>query len=215
MFFGKKNKEKEKITKCSSCNSKITEEFSYCPYCGHSLLDNQEKLAKHGLLGNHDGFDQAFEKDFGFMDKMFSSLIQNVVKNLDKQIVKDLENANITNTPNGIRIQIGQPPKKKHTNHPKVVKRELTEEQMDRIASLPRKQAETQIKRLGNKVVYELATPGVADTEDVFVSKLESGYEVKALGEKKMYVNTLPINLPIKSVMLEKNKIIVEFLEHQ
>jgi hypothetical protein len=93
------------------------------------------------------------------------------------------------------------------------VKRALTEKQMERIAALPRKQAKTQIKRFGNKVLYELATPGVLDTEDVFVSRLESGYEVKALGNSKMYVNTLPINLPIKSVMLEKNKIIVEFSE--
>ena len=34
--------------------------------------------------------------------------------------------------------------------------------------------------------------------EDIFISKLESGYEIKAIGSKKIYVNSVPINLPLK-----------------
>jgi hypothetical protein len=109
-----------------------------------------------------------------------------------------------------VKIKIGAAPMKKRSE-PKIVKRALTDDQMKRLSSLPRKEAKTNMKRFGDKLVYELATPGVIDTEDVFVSRLESGYEVKALGEKKMYVNTLPISLPIKNVILEKNRLIVEF----
>lgn len=212
MFFNRKNKHK---FECSSCKSKIKDEFSYCPYCGRSLLSKQEQNDKFGLLGNHDGSDFNNTESLGFTDKIFSSLIQNVMKNLDKQLMKELEsNANITNTPNGIKIQIGQPPKKKK-QAPKLVKRTVTEDQMKKISKLPRKQAKTNIKRLGDKIIYELNTPGVVATDDVFVSKLESGYEVKALGDDNMYVNTLPINMPIKSVVLEKNKIVVEFSSQQ
>jgi predicted RNA-binding Zn-ribbon protein involved in translation (DUF1610 family) len=200
MFFKKKSGEM-----CANCNSKINEDFSYCPYCGKSLISKAKQREDYGILGEHDGLEN-IEQVPGFTDKMISSLLNSVIKNLDKQLT---ENTQVTNLPNGIKIKIGPSPRKKA--EPKVVKRTLTEAQIKRLSSLPRKQAKTSIKRLGDKVIYEIETPGVIDTEDVFVSRLESGYEVKALGNKKMYVNTLPISLPIKTIVLEKNKVIVEF----
>ena len=62
-----------------------------------------------------------------------------------------------------------------------------------------------------DKVVYELNTPGVQSVEDIFISKLESGYEVKALGSKKVYVNSIPVNLPISKYSILDNKLFVEF----
>ncbi|HVY01890.1 MAG TPA: zinc-ribbon domain-containing protein [Candidatus Nanoarchaeia archaeon] len=202
MFFKKKSGEM-----CGNCNSKIQDDFSYCPYCGKSLISKAKQREDYGLLGAHDGFEE-MEQMPGFTDKMISSLLNSVIKNLDKQLT---ENAQVTNLPNGIKIKIGSPALPKKKAEPKIVKRTLTEDQMKRLSSLPRKPAKTNIKRLGDRVIYELTTPGVVATEDVFVSRLESGYEVKALGSKKMYVNTLPISLPIKTVVLEKNKVIVEF----
>ncbi len=207
MFFNKKS------NKCENCNSSIKGEFSYCPHCGKPLALKEKTRADYGLLGAHDGVEEMEnEVPMGITDKMISSLLQSVMKNLDKQLLKEMENAQVTSLPNGIKIKIG--PQKKR-QEPRMIKKALTEEQLERISKLPRKQAKTQIKRFGDKVVYELDTPGVIATEDVFVSRLESGYEVKALGDKRMYVNTLPISLPIKSVILEKNRLLVEFNARQ
>lgn len=210
MFF------KKKSDKCKNCKSSVKEDFSYCPFCGKSMMSHEQKKDEYGMIGNHDGPENmAEEGSMNLTDKMISSILQSFMKNLDKQFLKEIENAQVTHLPNGIKINLGQPQPKKQSA-PKIVKRAVTEEQLARISKLPRKTAKTQIKRLGDKVVYELATPGVNATEDVFVSRLESGYEVKALGEKKMYVNTLPISLPIKSVILEKDRLRVEFhAQHQ
>ncbi len=85
-------------------------------------------------------------------------------------------------------------------------------EQLKKMGSLPRTEAKTSVKRFGDKVVYELATPGVNSANDVFVSKLESGYEIKAIGNKKIYVNSVPINLPLRKYSILKNKLLVEFV---
>ena len=52
--------------------------------------------------------------------------------------------------------------------------------------------------------------------DDIFVSKVESGYEVKAVGKKKVYFNSLQINLPLKKYSVKDNKLTIEFgLEQQ
>ena len=88
----------------------------------------------------------------------------------------------------------------------------VSEKQFEKMNSLPRVKAETKVKRINDKIVYELETPGIESPNDVFVSKLESGYEIKAIGDKKVYVNTLPINLPLKAMSLNKEKLFIEFV---
>lgn len=82
---------------------------------------------------------------------------------------------------------------------------------MKKLSSLPRTTAKTKIKRLSDKVIYELAAPGIESPEDIFISKLENGYEIKAIGKKKIYTNSLSIDLPIRGFSLTDNKILVEF----
>ena len=79
------------------------------------------------------------------------------------------------------------------------------------MSTLPREKAKTNVKRLGDKIIYELATPGVSSPEDIFISKLETGYEIKAIGSKKIYVNSIPINLQLKNYSISKSKLSVEF----
>ena len=57
-----------------------------------------------------------------------------------------------------------------------------------------------------------MKAPGIESVEDVFISKLESGYEVKAIGKKKVYVNSLPVNLPLRGYGIDVSKgLMVEF----
>lgn len=213
MFFSKKKKSN---VKCEVCSSKINDNYSFCPYCGSNLIDEEKEMKNFGMLGRNDISQSELEKDqfsqqgFGFTDKLINSLMSSLMKNLDKQF-KEMEKnpPEIKTFPNGIRIKIGPP--QAQVQNKKVQAKTITQEQMDRMSSLPRSSAKTNVRRLSNKVVYELSVPGILSPHDVFVSKTESGYEVKAIGSKKVYVNSLPIDLPIKGFSVSDNKLFVEF----
>ena len=204
MFFRNKKK-----LKCAACNSFVDKKFSYCPHCGNSIIEKSEELRDYGLIGKTDVENMPMSPmNLGITDKIIGSLVNSLIKNFDKQMQEAVENQSpeIEQLPNGVRIKISQPIKKQKKAYKKI-----TEEQLNKMASLPRSQAKTSIKRLSDKIIYELSTPGVESTEDILISKLESGYEIKAIGDKKIYVNSLPINLPLKSVSINGNTISVEF----
>ena len=54
-----------------------------------------KKQEEYGMLGAHDGMEERGEPTT-LADKMVSSLLNSVLKNLDKQLVKDLENCKVT-----------------------------------------------------------------------------------------------------------------------
>ena len=140
--------------------------------------------------------------------------LHHIIKNLyiDKADFGDSK-PEITQLPNGIQIKIG--PKRQPNNVKESKVRVINDEQRDRMTKLPRSQAKTEVRRMSHGVVYELLTPGVDTVEDIFVSKVESGYEVKALGKKKVYFNSLQINLPLRKYSIKDNKLTMEFgLEH-
>lgn len=212
MFFGKKI---DKSSRCSQCNSKIDDSFSFCPYCGESLVDSEQEMKDFGILGRNDSskrkINNPLQENFGITDKFLNSMISNLTKTLVKQF-NEAENATeIENFPNGIKIKIGQPINKKKAPRTSSVKKAITEEQLKKMSGLPRVEAKTDIRRFSDKVIYEMTTPGLESIQDVFISKLESGYEIKAIGNKKVYVNSLPINLPLRGYALEDGRLLVEF----
>ncbi|MEM4271841.1 MAG: hypothetical protein QXD13_02030 [Candidatus Pacearchaeota archaeon] len=217
MFFGKK-----KTIKCEICRAKINEKYSFCPYCGSSLIDEAEEAEDFGLLGKNDFLtktarEPSFFSGFGISDKMISSLMKNLMKSFSTELKSmqgdNFENAEIHQLPNGISIKVSSkiPQKSQNPKKTQLKKHKLTEEQINKISKLPRVSAKTNVRRFSDKVVYELAAPGIKTIDDIFVSKLENGYEIKALSDKKVYVNTLPINLPLKKYTIKDNKIFFEF----
>lgn len=213
MFF------KKKTQKCDNCRSKIDDKFSFCPYCGISFIDEEKYAKDYGLLGRGEELDNEIipaEFSMGITDKIIGSLMNNLIKSFDKQFKqmdRNFEKAEIKTLPNGIRIQIG-PTASKKTAQKGIFEKPITEKQLEKMNSLPREKAEAKIKRLNDKVIYELNTPGIVSPQDVFISKLESGYEIKAITDKKIYVNSLPVNLPLKSLSISNNKLFVEFLTY-
>lgn len=215
MFFDKK----KTSVKCEMCGEKLEQRFSFCPSCGNDLRDVAKEKEEFGMLGRNDlidGEEMMSGQGFGVMDKILSSMVNNMMKNLDKQFKsmdKGVDNTEVRTFPNGVKIKISGPfgAPKKQVPKRDIMKREIGMDQLKKMSSLPRTQAKTNVRRLGDKVVYELATPGVVSAEDVFVSKLESGYEIKAIGDKKIYVNSLAVNLPLKRYSILKNKLLVEF----
>ncbi len=215
MIFSKKTKKE----KCDNCNSNIDKNYSFCPYCGDNLLDPIKEARNYGLLGKNDNIDNLQPQlNFGIADRLIGSLVNSLVKTLDKQFknydkeVTKFEKSEIQSFPNGIKIKIGAPIPIKKPQAKSFFKKLPSDQQLEKIISLPKETAETKIKRLGDKIIYELATPGISSHNDIFISKLESGYEIKAIGNKKIYVNTLPVNLPIKSLAIDNNKLFVEFI---
>jgi hypothetical protein len=218
---------KRKNTKCKNCGSETTKKFSFCPYCGFHLNKEKDKK-KFGLLGKSPSTPLQPEPSFtaggGFKitDKFISAIINRLMKGINKQLnnsdnFKDLEKTEIKALPTGIKIRIGpnisktQPRKTPSPQNKHLLNKKPSSKQIEKISKLPRASAKTSVKRLCNKVIYELVTPGLTSTDDVFISKLESGYEIKALGNKKMYVNTIPINLPLRGFSLIENKLFLEF----
>ncbi len=216
MFFKKTNK-------CENCNSKINNKFSFCPYCGSNLIKEEKNIKDYGLLGKDDSINTEIIANnnpfgMGITEKMLGSLMNNLLKTLDKQfknIDKEFNNfdkAEIKSLPNGIKIRIS-PVIQMHEEPKKlsIFKKQISNEQLEKLASMPRAKARAKMKRIGDKIIYEIDVIGVLSPKDIFISKLESGYEIKAIGSKKIYANTLPINLPISALSLNNDKLLVEF----
>ncbi len=173
-------------------------------------MRNPEKnLEEYGLLGKNEMSEAApliGGGGVGINEKMFQSIFNQLMKSLDSQMRGG--GTEITQLPNGIQIKVGMPQQKQ----PRQARRKaITEEQMKRMSGLPRAEAKTDVRRLSDKVLYELKTPDVMSVEDVFVSKVESGYEVKAIGAKKVYINSLQVDLPLRSYTLHEKGVTFEF----
>src|SRR3989344_6155744 len=185
MFFKKKS-DKEKA-RCFNCESKVSDEFMFCPYCGESLVNPEEEMKEFGLLGRNDLINEEFfapPAQLGMMEKMVNSLFKTLVKNIEQQARESgNEKSEVTAYPNGIKIKIGMPLQgatQATQAQPPAVKA-ITEEQIKKMSGLPRAKAKMTMRRLNNKLIYELNTPGITSTEDVLLAKIESGYEVKAI----------------------------------
>ena len=218
MFFGKK-----KTTKCANCSSKVEKKFNFCPFCGEQIADEDE-AKDFGILGKDDFINEKmlseFSADnFGIADKLIGSIMGSMMRSMNKQLknfdkLENMENARIEQLPNGIKISIGMPLEKqspKKQPSASMSKKEITKEQIEKMAKLPRVQAKTKIARLADKIVCEIDAPGVSKPEDIFISKTESGYEIKAIGKSKIYSNSIPLSHPLKGLSINGGKILVEF----
>jgi hypothetical protein len=209
-MFGMK---KKKTIDCEFCGEGIEKTFDYCPFCGEQLFEEEES-EDFGMLGkNEEGNlqENVFSvQGLGVMDKMLGGLMNNLVKTLNKEFSKEINKQNKTEVrsyPNGINITIGNQESKQEIASIKKISDKLIE----KMSGLPRTSAKTNVKRINDKVIYELLTPGLESKDDVIISKLERGYEIKAVSPKKVYVNTIPISLPLKNLSVDNNRLYVEF----
>ncbi|MBM3232824.1 zinc-ribbon domain-containing protein [Candidatus Pacearchaeota archaeon] len=214
MFFKKKS-EKEKL-RCMNCESKVSDSFMFCPYCGESLVDPVEEMEDFGILGRNDMVNEEMfsptPSQLSMTEKILNSFMSTLMKSIDQQVQKSQnDKSEVTAFPNGIKIRIGMPGQQQQPKKEEPVMKVFTDDQLKKMSGLPRTKAKMTMKRLNNKVIYELNTPGINSREDIYLAKLESGYEIKAISDKKVYVNSIPINLPLDNYSIQDNKLIVEF----
>jgi hypothetical protein len=197
-MFGKKQE-------CPRCASKMNVDFDFCPHCGCDVRSPEKDMKDYGLLGK-DEFSNAPVVGggaMGFSDKLIGSIFNSLMKSLESQ----MKSMPMEQMPGNIQIKVGVPQQKPRA----VKKRVVSDDQVKRMAGVPRVEAKTEVRRLSDKVLYELKAPGIGSVEDVFVSKVESGYEVKAIGKNKVYINSLQVDLPLKSYTVHDKGLTVEF----
>jgi hypothetical protein len=220
-----------KKKECKRCKRKIDEKYSYCPYCGNRMYNNEEENEDWGMLGKNDFMPSMNEIKFPFgFNAIFNSLMKNMSKELSEQLNKNYFQQEENNNPKkikkeGISISISTfgegPPKIKVTqlgNKQSEIKEEkekikpdtFTKDKIKKFASLNREEPKTNIRRLSSKMIYELKMAGVKSLDDVSITKLENSIEVKAISKDKAYMKVIPINLPIINYSLLSGKLILE-----
>jgi hypothetical protein len=196
--------------KCPSCAKKIEKKFSFCPYCGVSFKVRNER-ENFGMLGRNDSGERVQEElklPFG-MNKIMNSLV--------KQLEGQLGNMDLgegQGVPKGVKIRVarGPPMGQVMREEPREVEEVqiVSDEENDRRAGLKREEVESKVRRLADRIIYEMETPGVKKKKDVVITKLASGLEIKAYSKEKCYVKFIPLTVEVIEYSVENEKVFVE-----
>jgi len=208
-----------KKRKCKKCGKKISEEYRFCPYCGAS--DDNYDEGDWGLLGR----DDFLSKNSSPIPNDFNMIFNSLMKNLGKQLnnMSNIENnpnkklkkqgfsisiSSSGNNPAKIKVnKIGAPektPEKKLPEH-------FSKNNIKKFNELQKKEPKTSIRRLSDKVIYEISLPDVKNLENISIIKLENSIEIKAIGKNCAYEKRIPLNLPIIDYSLVEEKLVLEF----
>lgn len=221
-MFSKKN--------CKRCGGKLNKKYSFCPNCGTPINKKDEK--DFGLLGRDDFFENSDSLSTslfggfgsGLMNKMFNNAMKMLEKELQQNMKAQNSTANSENMPrtkfrlmiNGKEINLNdgkvieKMPQKKETPK-KTTFNKFTEEQNEKFSKLKKIMPESHLKRIDDKIIYEIELPEVNSLKNTSIIRLEDGIEIKALSEKKAYLKRVPLTLPILNYYLSKNLLILEF----
>lgn len=197
--------------KCPACANKIESKFNYCPHCGASFKATQEK-ENFGMLGRNDSIGKVqneMKLPFG-MEKIMNSL----VKQLEKQM-GNMDFDGGQGMPKGIKIQIarGVPQMRQVVREVPQKKENLpivSNEEVERRMGLPKVDAKSKIRRLADTIIYEIEAPGIQKKENVVLTELATGLEIRAYCKDKCYVKFIPLKVEVIEYHIEKEKVIVE-----
>ena len=172
----------------------------------------QEKK-NFGMLGQDDSGERVQEElklPFG-VEKVMSSLV--------RQLEKQMGNVNFNNgqgMPKGIKIQIakgvpqmGQPVGEESQQKKKILP-SISSEEAKRRMGLPSVEVGSKMRRLADTIIYEIEAPGIKKKEDVVLTELATGLEIKAYSKDRCYVKVIPIKVEVIRYHIEKEKVIVE-----
>ena len=206
--------------KCSNCNSKLDKNFEFCPFCGAPRENVSEN---YGLLGKNDNTmdlqKTPINMNNSFLDKIMNAALNNAMKIIDQEIKRETQtknkdpiNSNFQLYINGKKIPLQQERTIQKKEDKEIVQtKEVSQETIERSYNLPRKQAETKLVRLKDKVMYEIEAPGLKSLQDVLINKLENSFEVKIYTDKAVLIKTLPIKLKLQQYSISKDKLTLEF----
>ena len=213
---------------CPSCGTplkkiKRREEFGML---GEDDSFDEIETLSNSLFGGMGGMNG------GFMNKMISNTMKMLEKEMQREMqgqggmnkpqnqnsnpnnniprtrIKLMINGKEINLNNGIEETQGNEKKEKT----KAIRfKKFSEEQAKRFSKLPRKEPKTDLKRIADKISYEIEIPGVETFEDVSILPLENSIEIKAITKEKAYSKSIPLNLPIVNYGFSKGLLVLEF----
>jgi hypothetical protein len=217
--------------KCTRCKTKIKRGYDFCPSCGNNLKSDHDR-EDYGILGKNDmieegipifGGETVMDKMFEGAFKMAEKMLEKQMKNFSEEMQNQAKTMNQRGIPPGMDVQFfvngkrvfsnqaqGPGNQKIRKQQPIKIENTITEEKAKTIATLPKKEAVSKVRRLSGKIIFELEVPGVKDISDVLINQLENSIEVKAISEKQVYHKTLNINLPILKYGLTEGNLILE-----
>jgi RNA polymerase subunit RPABC4/transcription elongation factor Spt4 len=213
-----------KKVKCQKCGRKIKEGYSFCPHCGNRAdFENEDDL---GMLGKSDIINGTEIKLPAGFNSLFNSMMGNLSRELNqdlgkrfidegnsKKIKKNGLSISISTFGDGppkIRVNGINPEKTKEKSTPKMKSVHFDSEKVKKFTELHKEEPKTNVKRLSNKVIYELEMPEVKSREDISILKLENSIEIKAIGKNKAYSKRIPVNLPLLSYDFSEGKLTLE-----
>lgn len=216
--------------KCPNCNTKVGKEFEFCPHCGRSV-GKKNSSEEFGMIGQNDSLSENFSDPFfgGIGGSFLNKMLNNTMKMLEKEFDKEMKNSqqnplggNFELYINGKRIdpkniQVSQknvsPSESgsKKKNVQAVPVKIFNKEQNKQFLEFPRSDPETKsVRRLSNRVIYEIEMPEVKSPEDISINYLSNSIEIKAIGKTKSYFKIIPVGLPVVSYTLENGMLILE-----
>ncbi|MBS3084348.1 zinc ribbon domain-containing protein [Candidatus Pacearchaeota archaeon] len=201
-----------KRKKCNVCGEGVKKSQNFCPNCGTQLKDYQEKW---GMLGRNDieGEKPGFIEGIG--DKIINKMISSTFKMLENEMGKGfagnqrLPQGKMKIMINGKEISPEIKPQKKDSNV-KFLPIEFSNENLERWKKINKKEPKSKLKRVEDKIEYEVEIPGVKSIKDISIIKLENSLEIKAVGDKTGYLKRIPIDLPLKKYSLVKGILTLE-----
>ncbi len=202
-------------TKCPRCSKKIGKKHNFCHSCGLPMNEG-EKF-----------FEPAF--NLGFPLNM---MINQLTKQLEKQIEKEFKDTDkgMIDLDNPVPMQgmtisvdmaSGNPvikvnPMEKKSNNPGSIDEKgntfvktLSEEKVNEMVKLPKGDPSTTIRRLADRLVYEITLPEVKK-ENLTITRLQNSIEIRAYSSTKAFFKLIPLSLPILNSKLEDGKLTLE-----
>ena len=182
------------------------------------------------MLGKYDNIEEDIDEDDEFSNlfggisgKMLNKMLGGALKMLEKEMQREIKNqerqvkTNFELYINGKKVD---PSNIKVTKRPfpqgTSVKKKLSSKDLPRgelkdFRKFPRKEPLTNIRRLSNRVVYEIELPGVKSIKEISIIPLESSIEIKAISKDQSYFKIIPLNFPITDYNFSKEKLVLEF----
>lgn len=217
---------------CSRCNNKVGKKFDFCPYCGNSMKSREEDS---GFFGKNDiqDFDMKLPFGFNMVLKPLMKELNKQMTELDKEVKKDQIKTNtksftsfmiridapgqkpirinkVINGANGLS-QIKSFDDRKVINEKRISLPNIAKNILEKSKNLPRKEPEISVRRLSDKIIYELNLPGVNDLRKVNMMNLGNSLEVKAVSDKEVFIKNINISSPLTNYYLDEDILILEF----
>jgi len=223
--------------KCAKCGKRIRKSYEFCPFCGWDSTRKEEE--GYGFLGTKDFEGMDVKMPFGlnmFLKPLMKELNKQMVE-LDKEVrrekVEDKKQGRANVSPNvspntNFSISIGMPGQKpihisssgnkagfgiqqpQNVPRKQMILPKIADNVLEKIKKLPRKEPNTGVRRLADRIVYEIDLPGVKSVKNVNVSNLEIGIEIKAFTDKEVFVKTLELKLPLLNYYFEEERLVLE-----